>query len=130
MPGRHMRGGLSVLLLAGLVCGPAASVAQNSDPAAQNEAREVKRLDLTDAQRDTIFISVTNQNFKNQALPNFQPRIGITVPVEIQLEDMPTTIAQLVPETGAFRIARILNLVVIVDPMDRRVVEVITGKTL
>jgi hypothetical protein len=127
-----LRGGLRLMLMAGAVAAvPASGTAQETKSAppqaAQQEAPETKRLDLSDAQRETIFNSITNQNFKNEAPPNFQPRLGLTVPVEIQLEEVPRTIVQLVPVTETYRVARILNLVVFVDPMDRRVVAVISG---
>lgn len=93
---------------------------------AQETPKDLPRLDLTDAQKQTILISVTNQNFKNEAPPNFQPVVGTIVPETIELEDMPKTIVELAPKTEPFRLARVINQVVIVDPQTRRVVEVIS----
>lgn len=92
---------------------------------AQETPKDLPRLDLTDAQKQTILISVTNQNFKNEAPPNFQPVVGTVVPDNIELEAMPKTIVELAPKTEPFRLARVINQVVIVDPQTRRVVEVI-----
>lgn len=92
---------------------------------AQETTKDLPHLDLTDAQKQTIFISVTNQNFKNEAPPNFQPVVGAVVPENIALEEMPKTITQLAPDTKSFRVARVVNQVVIVDPQTRRVIEVI-----
>ncbi len=92
---------------------------------AQDAAKDFPRLDLTDAQKQTILISVTNQNFKNEAPPNFQPVVGAVVPETVELETMPKTIVELAPATKPFRLARVVNQVVIVDPQTRRVIEVI-----
>lgn len=92
---------------------------------AQENPNTLPRLDLTEAQKQTIFISTTNQNFKNEAPPNVQPIIGAVVPENVELEEMPKTIVQLAPKTEAFRLARVINQVVIVDPQTRRVIEVI-----
>ena len=92
---------------------------------AQETPKSLPHLALTEAQKQTIFISVTNQNFKNEAPPNFQPVVGAVVPENVDLEEMPKTIVQLAPETKAFRLARVAHQVVIVDPQTRRVVEVI-----
>lgn len=92
---------------------------------AQDTPKDLPHLDLTDAQKQTILISVTNQNFKNEAPPNFQPIVGAVVPENVSLEEMPKTIVELAPKTEAFRLARVINQVVIVDPQTRRVIEVI-----
>ena len=103
---------------------PIAAPAQDVAPA-QDNVRDLPRIELTDAQKQTILISVTNQNFKNEAPPNFQPVVGAIVPPNIDLVEMPTTIVGLAPEVAPFRLARVINQVIIVDPQTRRVVEVI-----
>ncbi|RKE68345.1 DUF1236 domain-containing protein [Pseudorhodoplanes sinuspersici] len=95
---------------------------------AQDNAKDLPRLELTDAQKQAILISVTNQNFKNEAPPNFQPVVGAVVPENVVLEDMPKTIIELAPKVEAFRLARVINQVVIVDPRTRRVVDVIAKR--
>ena len=125
---RLSRSAAPVILAAGLAAGLPANtaMAQEKPAAAADETpKDLPRLTLSDAQKQTIFISVTNQNIKNEAPPNFQPVIGVVVPTNIELEEMPGTIVQLVPDTKAFRLARVINQVVIVDPDTRRVVEVI-----
>ena len=95
---------------------------------AQDSVKDLPSLELTDAQKQTILISVTNQNFKNEAPPNFQPVVGAVVPENVVLEEMPKTIVELAPKVEAFRLARVINQVVIVDPQTRRVIEVIAKK--
>lgn len=115
MAGAVMAGAMAILLLQ-----PIAALAQ--------DAKDLPRLELTDAQKQTILISVTNQNFKNEAPPNFQPIVGAVVPENIVLEEMPKTIVELAPKVEAFRLARVTNQVIVVDPQTRRVVEVIAKR--
>ena len=115
---------VAVLLFVQIAAAPAQSVNPGQDTV------NLPKLELSEGQKNTIFISVTNQNFKNETPPNFQPRIGVTVPENVTLENMPKTIVELAPATEPFRVARIVNMVVIVDPQTRRVVEVISGKAL
>ena len=95
---------------------------------AQDSVKDLPSLELTDGQKQTILISVTNQNFKNEAPPNFQPVVGAVVPENVVLEEMPKTIVELAPKVEAFRLARVINQVIIVDPQTRRVIEVIAKK--
>lgn len=116
------------IVAAGIAVGMPSGLAMAQDKpaaAADETPKDLKRLNLSDAQKQTIFISVTNQNLKNEAPPNFQPVIGVVVPTNIELEEMPGTIVQLVPDAKSYRLARVTNRVVIVDPDSRRVVEVI-----
>ncbi len=118
-------GGAAAVLLLGA---PLAAAAQETGPGA--DAGRVPQLELTDAQKHTIYISVTNQNIRNAAPPDFQPAVGATVPQSVELEDMPRSIVELAPAAKGFQIARIINQVVIVEPQSRRIVEVISGKSL
>ena len=115
----------AVVIMAGAM---AIQLLQPIAASAQDNLKDLPRLELTDAQKQTILISVTNQNFKNEAPPNFQPIVGAVVPENVTLEEMPKTIVELAPKVEAFRLARVTNQVVIVDPQTRRVVEVIAKK--
>lgn len=112
----------AVVIVAGAM---AIQLLQPIAASAQDNLKDLPRLELTDAQKQTILISVTNQNFKNEAPPNFQPIVGAVVPENVSLEEMPKTIVELAPKVEAFRLARVTNQVVIVDPQTRRVIEVI-----
>ena len=68
--------------------------------------KNLPHIDLTDAQKQTIFISVTNQNFKNEAPPNFQPVVGavvstlagaLLVPVIFQMTAEPSSVTWFFP---------------------------------
>jgi len=105
-------------------------VAQNGAPGAtpSTHPEAVPNLDLTAAQKQTIYTSATNLNMKNEAPPDFQPIVGAVIPQDVKLEKMPKTIVELTPRLADFEIGLIANQVVIVDPKSRKVVEVIVGE--
>lgn len=113
-----------VLALSLLPVLPAA--AQSSNPSTNPQA--VHDLGLSAAQKQTIYTSARNSNFKNETPPNFQPLVGVVVPETVALQPMPKTVAELAPQTRDFQLAVVSNQVVIVDPKGRRVVEVISGE--
>jgi hypothetical protein len=111
----------AMIILVAVLLQPIAALAQ--------DAKDLPQLELTEAQKQTILISVTNKNIKNEAPPNFQPVVGAVVPENVGLEEMPKTIVELAPRLEAFRLARVINQVVIVDPQTRRVIEVIAKRS-
>jgi hypothetical protein len=102
------------------------AAAQAPNPSTNPEA--MPRLDLSPAQKQTIFTSITNLNLKNNTPENFQPIVGAVVPPGVDFEPMPKTISELVPQTRDFQVAMIGNQVAIVEPKSRRVVEAIVGE--
>lgn len=85
------------------------------------------KVDLTDAQRHTIYQSVSSVE-KNHAAPiGFRPAVGATVPIGIDLAPMPDTLATLMPHAENFSVAMIEKQVVLVDPKTRTVAAVITA---
>lgn len=97
-----------------------AALAQDAPP------RDLPRLDLTPAQRQTIHQSVLNQQDKKSTAPDtFRAAVGANVPDTVKLEPMPKTIVELIPQTRDFQYGLVSNQVLIVEPRSRRVVEVI-----
>lgn len=114
-----IRNSLFALIFAG---GIAAAMAQDSPPA------DLPHLDLSTAQKQTIYQSVTNQkDTKKGTVPDtFRAAPGANVPDTVPLEPMPKTIVQLMPQTQDYLIGLVANQVLIVESKGRRVVEVIT----
>jgi len=94
----------------------------STDPASTTD------LQLSPAQKQTIYTSIRNLNIKNEAPADFQPIIGAVLPAEVKLEPMPKTIGELAPRVKDFQVAMVSGRVVIVDPQARRIVEVIAGE--
>jgi hypothetical protein len=98
------------------------SPGRNAADAPQN----VPSLQLSDAQRQTIYQSIsTRRSKKDTAPPGFRPAVGAQVPASIKLEPLPKAVVELVPKTADFQYAFVANQVLIVDPRSRTVVEVI-----
>lgn len=117
---------LSAIVIAFVLACAVAAPAQAPNPSTNPAA--MPRLDLTAAQKQTIFTSVANLNLKNNTPENFQPIVGAVVPQGIAFEPVPKTVAELAPQTRDFQVAMIGNQVAIVEPKSRRVVEAIVGE--
>jgi len=83
-------------------------------------------LDLTAAQKQTIYQSVSKTQNNNAAPTGFPTRVGAVVPTGIRLAPVPATIVELVPQTKGLEAALVEGEVVLVEPQGKRVVAVIT----
>jgi hypothetical protein len=101
--------------------GLAGAAAQDQPPL------DLPKLELTAAQKQTIYQSVTNQpDAKKSTVPDtFRAAPGANVPASVTLTPMPKTIVQLIPRSEDFQVALVSNQVLIVQPKGRRIVEVI-----
>lgn len=96
---------------------------------ATQDAATGPRIELSDAQRHTIYQSVSRTQ-KNHAAPTgFRVSIGATVPPGVDIAPMPDTLVTLMPDAKPFAVAMIEKQVVLVDPSTRRVATVITEET-
>ncbi|HEX2216857.1 MAG TPA: DUF1236 domain-containing protein, partial [Xanthobacteraceae bacterium] len=99
-----------------------------ADAAAQtaSDAKPPAGLELSAAQRQLIYASISQQKHKSTAAPpTFGATIGAHVPEAIELSPLPDTIVQMVPQTRGYAYAFIANQVLIVEPRARQVVEII-----
>ena len=82
-------------------------------------------VELTAAQKQTIYQSISATQ-KNSAAPTgFRATIGAPVPNGITLAPVPATIADLVPQTKGLETALVEGQVVLVEPDGKNVVAVI-----
>jgi hypothetical protein len=82
-------------------------------------------LNLTSAQRQTIFQSVMNE--KGQAAPvGFQAKVGTVAPPSLSLHALPANVESQVPATKVYEYAKLQNNeVLLINPKDRHVAEII-----
>jgi hypothetical protein len=122
-----MKLGRSMMIcVVALVC--SAGVAAAQTPA--QDAIDGPRIELSPAQRQTIYQSISTMQ-KNHAAPTgFRVSVGGTVPPAISLAPLPDTLATLMPQAGAFEVAMIEKQVVLVDPQTRQVAVVIRKEEL
>jgi hypothetical protein len=112
------------LLLAGSAW-PAAAQPNSVHPGTEANPAAVPALKLTPAQKQTIYTSISSQKQKETAPPDFRAAIGAVVPGSVQLQPLPKTLVELVPELKNFEYAMVANQVLLVDPKNKQVVEII-----
>lgn len=103
-----------------------ASTAHSLAQTAVQDAGAAPALELSTAQRQTIFQSISATQ-KNNAAPNgFRVSVGAHVPDGIELAPLSDTLATLVPTAKNYRVAMVEKQVMFVDPQSRQVVAVVT----
>jgi hypothetical protein len=115
----HIRntGAALALLLASM----GSAVAANSAAMAPND-----RLNLTSTQEHAIVQSVNKQNQKMATSPSgFKAAVGQVVPTSIQLHALPSDTASQVPAAKSYDYAKLQNQLLIVNPKDRKIVDII-----
>lgn len=119
---KRLCGSLALLLLiaATIVASPAPAQTPAQDAAA------APALELSEAQRQTIFQSVSRTQ-KNKAAPiGFRVSVGAHVPDAIELQPMSDTLAALIPQARNYAVAMVEKQVMFADPKTRQVVAVVT----
>ncbi len=84
------------------------------------------RLELSGAQKQTIYQSVSKTQKNHIAPSGFRVSVGGRLPDAIEVAPMPGTLAELMPQTKRFEVAMIEKQVVLVDPETKQIVAVIT----
>src|SRR3954447_14827729 len=110
-----------------LLAGSAPVVAQDTPthPGAEANPAGVPNLKLTAARKQTIYSSISNQKQKETAPPTFQAAVGAVVPGSVELQSLPKTIVDLIPELKDYEYAMVANQVLLVEPKSKQVVEII-----
>lgn len=115
---------LGVLMLLGSAL-PAAAQGIPAHPGTETNPAAMPDLKLTAEQRQTIYTSISNQKQKETAPPNFQATVGAVVPTSIETQPLPKTIVELLPTLKDYEYAMVANQVLLVDPKNKQVVEII-----
>lgn len=82
-------------------------------------------LKLSADQKHTIYLSISNQQQKETPPPTFGAAVGAIVPPSINLQPLPKTVLELVPRMQNYEYAMVANQVLLVDPKNRQVVDII-----
>jgi hypothetical protein len=115
---------IAFLLLGGPAI-PAAAQISPTHPGTETNPAAVPDLKLTAEQRQTIYASISSQKQKETAPPDFRATVGAVVPQSIELQALPKTIVELIPALKDYEFAMVANQVLLVDPKNKQVVEVI-----
>jgi hypothetical protein len=84
-------------------------------------------LSLTTSQQKQAWNGIESQATKQNAPASFTASIGATVPQEIKLSPVPAKVANEVPKLRPYDYALISNKLLIVNPKDKKIVDVIRG---
>jgi hypothetical protein len=83
------------------------------------------QLNLTSTQQQTIYQGLSSE--KGQTAPSsFQAKLGAKVPDQLAMHQLPSSVTNQIPAAKGFDFAKLANNeVVLIDPKDRQVAEVI-----
>jgi|HubBroStandDraft_1064217.scaffolds.fasta_scaffold643287_2 hypothetical protein len=110
-------------LLAGITAGSAAEIASSHGGMAA-EATDTLSLDAT--QQKTAWNDLNSQAAQN-APANFDATAGAKVPNTLTIKAMPSKVARDVSQLRPYDFAKLQGKVLIVNPSDRMIAEVISG---
>ncbi len=82
-------------------------------------------LKLSADQKHTIYLSISNQKQKETAPLDFRAAVGAVVPSSVELQPLPKTIVDLMPQMKDYQCAMVANQVLLVEPNGKQVVEII-----
>jgi hypothetical protein len=118
----QLRYGLATMLLLSSV-----GVAAAAGPSASAS----DTLKLTSAQEHTIWQSVSKSDHGStvgmKAPSGFTPSVGATVPSSLALKPLPSDVASQVPPVKPYQYAMFNNELLILNPTDKKVVDIIKG---
>jgi hypothetical protein len=99
----------------------------NADPNYANALRPKPRLDLSAAQRQQVLQAVTAKSTDDKLPAGFQPNVDAKVPTQKQmpLHPLPRPLVYQIPVLKQYYYAKLPKNVLIVDPMTKKVVDVI-----
>jgi hypothetical protein len=89
------------------------------------DAGAAPHIDLTTAQKQVFYQSISKTQKNNAAPTGFRATIGVIVPNAIMLSPVSETLATLMPETKGLEAGLVEGEVVLADPKSKQVVAVI-----
>ncbi len=119
---------ISMALAAGLLVAgvSAASAADTNTSSAKMSPPAKDTLSLSGTQQKTVWNDLNSEAAKQKAPPSFFRSIGEVVPGSVKLQPMPAKAASDVPSLRPYQFAMIEGKLLIVNPSDRKIADVIT----
>jgi Protein of unknown function (DUF1236) len=96
--------------------------------AAQTSDQNTRGLELSPAQRETIYQSVSKTQKNNAAPIGFRPAVGSVVPKGIELAPLPDTLGEMIPELRGYQVVMVEKQILLVDPRSKVVMGLMTGE--
>ena len=122
---RFVSVGLATALLAASSGMAAATASVGKD---RVQAPKKAPLHLTDAQRKLVIDSVSSRDTGDKLPAGFNPAVGAKIPSQkkLPIHPVPPPARAKVPALKSYDYAKLPDKILLVDPMTRKVVEVIT----
>ena len=76
-------------------------------------------------QRTQIRQSFTSVNVPSVSNVNFSVSVGTVIPETVTLIDVPEEIVRIVPAWRRYKVVKIRNQIIVIDPGPRRIVQII-----
>jgi hypothetical protein len=112
------------VLMAGVSAASAAGISQSNSRMARPAS---DTLSLTSAQQKMVWNDLHGQATKQKAPSGFMPTVGAVVPSTVKIEPVPSKAATDVPTLKSFDFAMVNGKLLIVNPSDKKIAEVISG---
>jgi Protein of unknown function (DUF1236) len=115
------------LVAAGLLSGIAAASAAGMLPSSSHSTMRAASdtLRLTSSERKTAWKNLRGQVAAQPR--SFNVTVGASVPTTLKIEPVPTKVAEAIPALRPYDFAMVRGTLVIVNPADKKIVEVIKG---
>jgi hypothetical protein len=85
-----------------------------------------RKVDLTAAQKQILYRSISNTQKNNAAPTGFRATVGSQVPGGVVLVPVPAAIVDIMPQTKGLETAMVEGQVLLVEPQGRTIVTVIS----
>lgn len=118
----HLRhAAVAAVVLASVTAAHAQTTVITREPVQTQTVVTEQPLALTPVQRQTIYRTIVRERVAQPA-PTVEYRVGTRVPADVQLREVPDTVAVEVPAIRRYRYMTVNNRVVLVDPATSEVV--------
>jgi len=117
----------SILLIGSIGVATAADQGAMSKQSSMSSTASMAKdnLSLTSAQEKLVWRDLGKQAASQPAPSNFAASAGTTVPNDITLRPIPSKVASRIPGLKPYQFARLPKEILIVNPTDKKVVDVI-----
>jgi hypothetical protein len=113
----------AVLLLSGVSVASAASHMSNRSG---SSAAASDKLDLSSAQQKSIWKDIGSHAANQNAPSDFNPAVGMAIPAGVSTYPLPRQAARDVPAVKPYRYAMLQDKVLIVNPSDKMIADVVS----
>jgi hypothetical protein len=117
---------VSMLMLSGAsMAADQSTMSKDGQATTDRSESESERFRLTGPQQMRLRNAISLRATRQKAPPGFNVAVGATVPSRVTLHPLPESAATEVPEAKPYHYAMVDNRILLVNPSDKRIVEVI-----